>query len=722
MDWKDLLPTFAALVTILLFFKPILQYVSRYKELKKWRFNEIKKIFKVLCIDEETSEMIKSHHSIKTMGQTQKPNYEESEPADDCFLLTEWLTNKISKSRNGVERVRYVLLGGTGMGKSTFLASFVNDSINNGLFNTKERINVYNLGEHDVLNKLSNLKDFSSVLVLDALDENIQAVKNKKEFWRLLLETIQKFDFVIITCRTQFFSDISDLSKPIFDPYNTIGPEKKNIEIERVYISPLSQEDVRNFLGNKYGTPSKEFSKSLEIVRKSKNLTARPLILAFMDFLLEMDLRDNLTNALIYDTIIQKWLGREISQQSKLGRSMTISELYDFSKKIAFIIYNNWQNQKSITIQKKEFDSFVKRFSPKRNPNPYSFEDRSLLVKDIDDNITFVHRSFWEFFIAIISIENPGRRFNPVGDMADTFLQELYQYYLEKDDTENNKPKFEYVKFYTPNKSMYVNSYKLDIPKYIDQLDKISQSKKLKLKEQLLKLLYYLLEDITNIMLSSGCFIENKFKIQRNIVEKEGLTEELKEEFINILKIHDHYLSIYPLFDNLSKAILNCFSIIGIKIDLQISLIKSLLYQIERVQYSFDITNYSSTKYFSLRTVVVLPCIYIQKELSKKILSNNLLWNGNGIFTKETIIDTIGKVSKDTYGPVRILMEEYDIDELVDFISTCAEQLTDIIKRCIFIIKNNGFTIYYLLNRETKLYDNEHIRNCISNLILYKRR
>ena len=65
-----------------------------------------------------------------------------------------------------------------------------------------------------------------------------------------------------------------------------------------------------------------------------------------------------------------------------------------------------------------------------------------------DGSIKFCHRCFWEFFLAIYVMENPGISFNPNGlDMAVSFVQDIYKSYLQGST-------YDFINYYNPTFSV----------------------------------------------------------------------------------------------------------------------------------------------------------------------------------------------------------------------------------------------------------------------------
>ena len=83
------------------------------------------------------------------------------------------------------------------------------------------------------IEKIQNQKQ--TILILDALDENTEAVSDFKRFIPKLEEAIKNFYVVIVTCRTQFFSNA--MEEPHKSKLTYFGREKNFQEYTRHYIA-----------------------------------------------------------------------------------------------------------------------------------------------------------------------------------------------------------------------------------------------------------------------------------------------------------------------------------------------------------------------------------------------------------------------------------------------------------------------------------------------------
>ena len=381
----------------------------------------------------EAFDTIHTDNFIPTMGQDNNPNEElESNNQDGSvkkgrrFLLNKELLQEIQKEKNGVKKLRFFILGGSGMGKTSFLAYFVEKYYGQKLFSLPP-YHVYTvyLGSPNCLNDIKSIERNDSILILDALDENASAVKNVTEFINDMEAVTDRFRFVIISSRTQFFTDRSNI--PDISTIIQNGGAGNNLNYKLYYISPFNEKEIGDYLGKKFGEYTDSYLRAKGIVDKCNSLMVRPMVLNFIDHLLTLDSYRHINSSEIYQAIIDKWFEREIIICGNKVK-VTKDELYSFSKKFALFVYEKWINFSRAEVTQEEYNSFVKGNG--YTESPYSFKERSLLSRRDNGSVKFSHRSFWEFFMAINAIENPGVSFCANGmDAAISFYKEIIQMY-----------------------------------------------------------------------------------------------------------------------------------------------------------------------------------------------------------------------------------------------------------------------------------------------------
>ncbi len=374
-------------------FATIFRAIKKVREIKEWKGSEIaNKLVSELNVDR--LELITSPIYIPTMGQKDGPHNNENviEPDANRYPLVEKLLNEILSKNAVVGKKRYAILGGSGMGKSTFSAALFHKYTYRYKFKKSPwPIYVKYLGKKNVLKEIQNIDEpniSQSIIILDALDENIEATKNLKGIMDKIEELTDKFKFVILSSRTQLFPN--ELCEPHRGSVIQNGGTRKLLTWEKIYISPFSKEETAMFLENKYQIGSKQYQKAIHIMEKTKDLMTRPMVLSFIDDLLDFSERKDLTMVEIYGKIIDEWLKRECE-----GLSVSKSDLYTFSKKLSLFIYEKWIHSGEASLSEDEYLKFVTENGYKSSP--YSFKERSLINRKGNGAIKFSHKSFWEF-------------------------------------------------------------------------------------------------------------------------------------------------------------------------------------------------------------------------------------------------------------------------------------------------------------------------------------
>lgn len=336
--------------------------------------------------------------------------------------------DRIFKDNNPNERV-YMVLAGSGMGKTTFMVNvfchYVKQNMTRKGMNLDIRL--LRLDDEKVLEDIKKISEDGSIkpdktiLLLDALDENRYASENFLEFKHKLEDAMEPFWLVMITCRDQFFDN--EKSIPTLTNWVSVTKDKNLISYNKIYISPFSDEDIKKYLALKYKNRTKRKQAS-QIAEKCKVLMARPLLLSYMDDLLDGNFEFK-TIYEIYRVLIDKWLQREVNKiQSEEARCEQKKMLYRFSVRIARTIYENWKDTKSMLLNPEQMEDFMTRFNYSKVP--YELKRRSLINRNVSGYYKFAHKSFLEFFLAQEYYHNPTSDFEFEGmDMARRFYEEM---------------------------------------------------------------------------------------------------------------------------------------------------------------------------------------------------------------------------------------------------------------------------------------------------------
>lgn len=368
----------------------------------KWRKNKMKAIANTDFRDYLPYK--KKRLYIPAMCQSKTPS-DYPDPIDATIAETrENLLDKmleLMKDKNACNNL-YCILAGAGMGKSSFMVYLYRKMVYQ-LDGTGHDIEILSLIQSDVIDKLNRIEDKENViLLLDALDENVEAMNDFEAFWNKLLFAIKDFNRVIITCRTQFFS--SSDKEPNYTTISSFSSEKGVKAFIRFYISPFKDKERILYVKKKYRWyHPKKRKKALKMIRLNDSLMSRPLLLSNIDDLINS--KDRYKYGFqIYQALIKSWLERESRRQKLYGADKLkfVSQIPLISKAAAFTLYKNLDKNPSCTMTKEQLDEF-ESLHPLHNAE---LRLNSLFNRDVRGNWKFSHKSFFEYFLSEIAFDN----------------------------------------------------------------------------------------------------------------------------------------------------------------------------------------------------------------------------------------------------------------------------------------------------------------------------
>lgn len=341
---------------------------------------------------------------IQKKDPCEKDGYNTKTPSKDAVPF---FINQIFSSS---EKQYYLVLADSGMGKTTFLEKLFITYYKKKL--KKYDIFIFSLGRNDSMDRIKEIqKPEKTILLLDALDEDTNAMKKYKKRLNTICETTRLFNKVIITCRTQFFPDRdSESDYQMFKKY---------------YVSPFNDNEIEQYLRKKYNSifEKSKIERAKKVIDKCPHLMARPMILAYIDDLLSDENREYKYSFELYSELVNKWIKREqIKNVNKY--------LYAFSEKVALYMYNKGTSY----IESKEIKSLCTTYFIDFKPG--LARTRSLLNRNAEGQYKFAHMSILEYFLAKKAFDDIEFRKTMTSDDSDgyeltkTFFEEMCIDYL----------------------------------------------------------------------------------------------------------------------------------------------------------------------------------------------------------------------------------------------------------------------------------------------------
>ncbi|OJJ15187.1 hypothetical protein BKI52_39675 [marine bacterium AO1-C] len=290
----------------------------------------------------------------------------------------------------------FLVLADSGMGKTTFMLHLFME------WQAKKRskeMRLYHIAAPQTWEEIALIKRLGkaqeTILLLDAFDEDRAAVEDYQGRLRDIVTQTQDFYKIIITSRTQFFPTKGDILAE-----TNISVNRGFQKIRHFYVAPFDNKDIEKYLNKRFGGNLKFWSNTKKrqakaIVDKVPHLMARPMLLAYINDLLEHQKSYN--NSLeIYEAMVARWIKREADRVPEADRQGFSEHLYQFSIDLAGHLYQN-PVEGQYLIHYKALEDFARKHQI--NLSRIEMQSRSLLNRNALGYCKFSHKSVLEFFL-----------------------------------------------------------------------------------------------------------------------------------------------------------------------------------------------------------------------------------------------------------------------------------------------------------------------------------
>lgn len=354
---------------------------------------------------------------IPTQYQNQSPTREDEPEFSHRFVAKNPLIPFFMKTAFNEKKESdkfYLILADSGMGKTTFMINLYVQYTSFFNFRRKYKIRLLPFGDGRILEQIKKIEREEAkqtILLLDAFDEDKALIppaqpdglSDDERFRRRLdeiIEAVRDFREVVITSRTQYFpgqeNEAYELRIERFD-------DKGFHKLAKLYLSPFQRKEIKRYLNKKYGVlrfwNRKKKKSAALIVHHSPKLMVRPMLLSYIDYLVE-DEKIYENTFQIYDALITKWIEREADKRKHKSsdREKFKRDLHEYSRRVALEIYRQRAATKNDYLSK---DAAL-AVAPKHEIDlqDYEITGQSLLTRDAESNWKFAHKSIWEFLVA----------------------------------------------------------------------------------------------------------------------------------------------------------------------------------------------------------------------------------------------------------------------------------------------------------------------------------
>jgi hypothetical protein len=321
--------------------------------------------------------------------------------------LLKFFLKKVFNGNNSTNQF-YLILGDSGMGKTTFMLNLFSryNSVTSSIFG-KNKIVMLPLGldKETLKSEIQKIKEpAKTIILLDGFDEAPYILHDDiaSEFDNLI-EMVKNFRNVLITCRTHYFS--SQKEEP-----NELKVKKFNTEgngyhsVKKIYVSPFEDKDVTKYIDKTFRTFNfKEKKIARKIIENTDDLLFRPMLLSYIHELTKEKKQEYNNRIDIYEVLIVEWLKREANKYPEEQKKIFESNLAFFTYEICKYIYNNY-SVNGLYVPLEEIDRLSKEFQI--DLNKIELKSRSLLNRNSNGFYKFSHKSIFEFLLAYLAYEN----------------------------------------------------------------------------------------------------------------------------------------------------------------------------------------------------------------------------------------------------------------------------------------------------------------------------
>lgn len=337
------------------------------------------------------------------------PNCASIDPANEAdlrnVLVTAPLMETIEDYLGKENRRHLIVLADSGMGKTTFCLNFYARQMKR---RGAHPVAVIALGRPGALQRIKEIRNKrSTTLLLDALDEDAEAIDRPHERFATIMSAAADFRAIIITCRSQFFPN--DEAVPKGSGVMYAGPRKaganREYELHCLYIAPFNANQIRLYLRKHFPLFSirgyTRRKRAREMIDQIHDLAVRPMLMATLPDLVRQGKRITETYSL-YEFMVESWLQRERSW-------IDVPMLHTISVALAVTLYCKQSGGGDDRMPPDEFESLC--HASGWDVPRWQLTQRSLLNRDSEGNLKFAHRSILEYLFVFAAIAGEDRCF-----------------------------------------------------------------------------------------------------------------------------------------------------------------------------------------------------------------------------------------------------------------------------------------------------------------------
>lgn len=326
----------------------------------------------------------------------------------------------------------HLIFGESGMGKTAFLINLY--FIYNCKLFKKYDMHYLSLRSSEAIDQIKVLAEKKDprkvILLLDAFDESKAASKNSSQAIKELLNITRNYCKVVISCRTQFYNAANE-EPQILDLRRAVLVEDEMFV--KHYICPFTDYEVLLYLLKYYKLKFWKIFRGKQVIKKSSNIMARPLLLSYIDDIVN-EHEEYKYAYQIYKVLIGKWIGREVyfiqkTSEKDIAISDCINNFWQFIYDIVKLMLQGKENRSIYSVSSQDLERLCRKYTIDLD---ISKRSRTLLNRVGDNTFQFSHQSIFEFLLAdgisngAVHLNNKNSGITAL-DQYQLFIQEMYE-------------------------------------------------------------------------------------------------------------------------------------------------------------------------------------------------------------------------------------------------------------------------------------------------------
>jgi len=338
------------------------------------------------------------------------PNCMQTDPSNEDDSRTVVALGPLFKTIDehfeaGGQKRHVILLADSGMGKTSFCVNYYARELRKR--SSKRRpIIIVSLGRGNALGEIRAITNKSNTLCfLDAFDEDPLAAGDPDGRLVELMKAAADFRNIVITCRSQFFSNdaaIPSGSGIMYAAARKAG-QSRELPLHRLFLAPFSAKQIKAYLSKQFPLISiknwRMRKQAHSLVTTISELSTRPMLLELLPDLVRE--RRSIAELFgLYEFLIEKWLERESDWISP-------DDLREISVELSIRCYLQQRSGLGDRIQPAILEELADAHSSPLET--WKLKSRSLLNRDVAGQFKFAHRSIMEYLFLLAALKGDER-------------------------------------------------------------------------------------------------------------------------------------------------------------------------------------------------------------------------------------------------------------------------------------------------------------------------